>query len=133
LKHELSAAEKHQLDALRDALDSNLNSQAKFELLAFWARHPSGRTSRGAISPHSSVSREELNEALQQLAAAGVVEISDGTGIRFYGLAKRHPAYAAILQLGKLTPKRRRYLMRTFAPNPNVDSSPRRLIAEREF
>ena len=117
MKNELSATEKQQLDALRAALGPNLDSRAKFELLAFWARHPGGWSSRGAIAPRSSANREELDEALRELVQAGLVDADQDTGICFYGLARRHATYAAVMELGRLTPRKRKYLMRALRAN----------------
>jgi hypothetical protein len=111
MRKELSAIEKQQLDRVRAALGANLDSRAKFELLAFWARHPSGWSSRGALAPRSVLGRQALYEALGELVETGVVEKHEETGICFYGLARKHPAYASVLQVRTLTPKRRKYLM----------------------
>ena len=120
MRKELSAIEKQQLDCMRAALGANLDSRAKFALLAFWARHPSGWSSRRIVAPHSRVARAELYRALNDLVDAGVVEAREDPGICFYALRTQHPAYAAVLQLGKLGPKRRRYLLRAV----DEDSSP---------
>ena len=112
MKKELSPREKQQLDSLKAALGSHLSSRAKLELLSFWARHPTGWSSRGAIAPHSSVKREQMDEALRELVDAGVIEAHEQSGLGLYGLRRQHPAYAAVLQLGGLTPKRRKYLTR---------------------
>lgn len=119
MKDHLSATEKQQLDTLRSALARNLDSRAKFELLAFWARHPSGWSSRGAVAPRSFLNHEERNAALRELVDAGVVDVRGGSGFWFYGLAAQHPAYAAVLQLGRLTPKMRKYLMRAARSEPS--------------
>jgi len=111
MKRELSAIEKQQLDSVRVALGANLDSCAKFELLAFWARHPGGWSSRGAVAPRSLVSRQELYEALSGLVETGVVEKREGQEICFYRLARKHPACTAVLRLGTLTPKRRKYVL----------------------
>jgi hypothetical protein len=120
MKHELSAREKQQLDALKDTLGALLDSRAKFELLNFWAWHPSGWSSPGAVAPKSSLPRIELHEALLELVDAGLVKTKRGTDICFYAMDSKHPAYAAILQLGRLTPRRRRYLMRNVRASSSV-------------
>ena len=109
---EISSADKQKLDYLRAALGRNLDSRAKYDLLAFWARHPSGWSVRGALAPRTSATREEIELALRELVGAGIVEANHGQEISFYGLARMHPAYGAVLQLAKLTPKKRKYLMR---------------------
>lgn len=118
MKRELSDEEKRRLDSLRAVLGSNLDSRAKFELLLFWAWHPSGWSSQGALAPRSPLARSELNEALVRLTKAGVVEIRQGTGICLYRLASSHHAYAAVLELRWLTPRRRKYLLRHLRAEP---------------
>ncbi len=123
MKRELSATEKQELDALSSALGALLDSRAKFELLTFWAWHPAGWSSIGALAPRAGLPRIDLQKALLELVDAGVVETRQGTGICFYAVDRKHAAYAAILQLGRLTPRRRKYLMRAVSADSSFPES----------
>lgn len=111
MKRGLTAADVEHLDTLRALFGEVLNSRAKFELLDFWAWHDSSWSSLGAIAPRSCLSGSVLKKALLELTRAGIVKVADGTGMPFYALNEDHPSYTAIMELGRLTPQRRRYLM----------------------
>jgi len=107
VRKELKESVRRRLDALGRILGRHLTSRAKLDLLTFWSRNHGGWCSRGAIV----LPRKEIDQALAELVEEGVIERQEAYGLCFYALTDDHDVRRAVLELGRLTPNERRYLV----------------------
>lgn len=111
MRKELKEPLRRRLEGLGRVLGHHLSARAKLDLLLFWARNPGGWYTRRAIKPFSLLPRSQIDEALLALLEDGVVERREHNGVPFYALTENHGVRRAILELGRLTPNERRYLV----------------------
>jgi len=103
--------ETSRLAILQRILGSHLTSRSRFDLLLFWGRNPGGWFDRGAIRPFTRLSRQEIEESLEELAAEGVIRCQRDGHMAYYALSQDVGIRRAVKELARLTPNERRYLL----------------------
>lgn len=84
---------------------------AKMDLLGFWARHPGGWSSHGALAPWSRASRQDMNQAIEELVESGLITRTSGSNGRIlYALDAHHQATEVLAQFSRLTPDEKRFI-----------------------
>jgi len=96
---------------LRLMLGEHLSSRSRLDLLVFWARYPCGWFDRRAIRPHTRASRDEIEQALEELVEEGVVRRRRDGPVASYALTEAGGIRRAVEELHRLTPNERRYLL----------------------
>jgi len=107
----LKESVRSRLQAVVRTLGRHLTERAKLDLLTFWGRNHGGWLSRGAIAPFTLLGRQEIDQALAELVRDGVIKHHEANGVCFYALTDDHAVRRAVLELGRLTPNERRYLV----------------------
>ena len=96
---------------LRLMLGEFLTSRGRLDLLVFWGRYPCGWFDRRAIRPHTRASRDEMEQALEELVEEGVVRRRRDGPVASYALTEAGGIRRAVEALARLTPNERRYLL----------------------
>lgn len=99
------------LATLRLILGEFLTSRGRLDLLVFWGRYPCGWFDRRAIRPHTRASRDEMEQALEELVEEGVVRRRRDGPVASYALTEAGGIRRAVEDLARLTPNERRYLL----------------------
>jgi len=93
-------------------LGSKTMNSAKVELLSFWARHPGGWSSHGVLAPWSRDSRQDLDQAIDELVELGLIKRkSTLSGPPLYALNDRHPLRKVLCVFAHLTPGEKKILI----------------------
>lgn len=106
-----------------EVLAGHLTERGKLALLRFWGRYPYGWFDRRAISPFNLASRQELEEALDELLEAGILRCTVQDSQRCYSLSDDPRVRAAAMALARLTPNEVRYLAHQEARHPEAGSA----------
>jgi hypothetical protein len=96
--------------------------RARWDLLVFWGRYPGGWYSRGAIDPRTSLPRREIELALKELVAEGVVDVHSDAYGKYYALTTAPRTLALIKRLWTLSPNAKRLVLNRFL-NPSKRES----------
>lgn len=99
------------LAVLRLILEKHLTSRSRLDLLVFWGRYPGGWFDRAAIKPFTRASRREVEQALEELVAEGVIRCQRDGHVSYYALTEDVEVRGAVQELPRLTPNERRYLL----------------------
>ncbi len=106
-----SGPRESRLAVLRRILGNHLTSRSRLDLLLFWGRYPGGWFGRAVIRPFTRSSRKEIQRALDELVAEGVIERRRDGDIPYYALTRDVRVRGAVKELARLTPNERRYLL----------------------
>lgn len=111
MSRELRDGVERQLERLGSVLGRHLTTRAKLDVLTFWGRHPGGWCSRRAVAPFSLASRHEIDESLAELVEDGVIQRRRSGDLNFFAPAEDGDLRGALMELARLTPNERRYLV----------------------
>jgi hypothetical protein len=101
---------------LHRLLGDGKTQRARFDLLVFWGRYSGGWYSRAAISPMTRSPRRDIDQAVEELVAEGIVDAHPDADGTYYSVTTSPQMLDVIKQLGHLTPNERRDLLSRIAP-----------------
>jgi hypothetical protein len=112
-----------QTKVLQRLLGRGPTQRARFDLLVFWGRFPGGWYSHAAIGPVTRSPRRDIDHALEELVAEGIVDAHPDAAGTYYSVTTSPLMLDVIKQLGRLTPNERRALLSRIAPRISCDGA----------
>lgn len=108
--HASPAEASDQLLALQRILGAHLTSRARYDLLLFWSRCSGGWSGRPAVDPYTRLPRRQIDQALDELVAEGLIRRVDELHAAYFALTEDRALRQAVLAFGRLTNGERHHL-----------------------